>query len=221
MTILLIDNKSTRRSISGFSLVELLVVLLIIGLGFSAVRFNVADNSNYRLLLEAKQFANRTALIAEEAVLTNQQWGVDIYREFIDGQEQYGYRWLIRSDDLHWQLANLANEDVDFLLPANIGLHLSLEGLAKELIITAKREVTEEKADNVGDQSRADDAKANDARAMTDEELFQPSLWLMSSGEISAFRLTLFNVENPDNQVVISGDELGRIVVVNSEDANE
>ena len=206
---------SIRVSPSGFSLVEVLVVLLIIGLGFSLVSVNVGNNDN-RLVIEAKQFANRTALIAEQAVLSNEQWGVDIYRQASDeGEEQYGYRWLTRTHEGQWVLANSDREETDFLLSNGIGLIVELAESSQALEIEEKREIVEQKALLEKKQSIAEQLTEQEKEP---DEAIQPALWLLSSGETSAFRLTLFDRENTDSQVVVVADELGRVSVETGEE---
>lgn len=201
----------------GFSLLELLVVLLIIGLGFSLVSVNVDNNTDKKMLIQAKQFANRTALIAEQAVLSNEQWGVDIYRQPSDSGEEYGYRWLARTNDKQWVLAENSRESTDFLFDRGIGLILELSESQQEFEIPAKRKMTEEKPLVANDTSVIDEL-ATQKLAATDQ--VQPALWLLSSGEISAFRLTLYDQENVDSQVVVVGDELGRVVVETAQDSD-
>ncbi len=199
--------KGHNRCSSGFSLVELLVVLLVIGLGYSVVSINVGENRSQRLLIEAKDFANQTALIAEEAVLTNQQWGVDIFRQFVeglDGEEQYAYRWLVRNDDGDW-LKPAAGFDDEYLFSPGIGLRLKLDGLDEELVLPPKRKLP---------KPATKDTSTGVIAALTaedEDEAVRPALWMFSSGEISAFELTLFDVDAPENEIVIKGDELGRI----------
>lgn len=209
-------NKTRIIAGQGFSLVELLVVLLIIGLGFSFANFNMGGNQNYRLLSEARQFANSSALIAEEAILSNTQWGVDIYRQPADNNdgyklEQYGYRWLVRNKEGDWKLANSTNDEVDFLFSPGISVRLELEGSEEQVEILLKRVAKE--------QASVFDKEKGIAEQLTDTENEQekpllPALWLLSSGETSAFRMTLYDAQSPDNQVEIKGDELGRIKVV-------
>lgn len=210
-------NKLSRIiSARGFSLVELLVVLLIIGLGFSLANFNVGGNESYRLLSEAKQFANSSALIAEEAILSNTQWGVDIYRQLADNNdgynlEQYGYRWLVRNKEGDWELASSSNGEVDFLFSPGISVRLELEGSEEEVEILLKRTVNEQSS--VFDQQEGIAEQLSGTEEEQQEPLL-PALWLLSSGEISAFSMTLYDAQSPDNQVEIKGDELGRIKVL-------
>lgn len=198
------------RHQTGFSLVELLVVLLIIGLGFSFVSVNVGDNNNQQLRMAARDFANRTALIAEEAVLSNQQWGVDIYRQLIDDGEQYGYRWLTRNDQGRWLLANDDRGAVDYVFPVGTALRLELTETGAELDILAKREIDQQRSMQEKKLSLAEQLGGQDEQS---SELVEPALWLLSSGEMSAFTLTVFETDNTDAQIIIRGDALGRIVV--------
>lgn len=194
-----------RLKQSGFSLVELLVVVLIIALGFSLVSVSVDDNSALKLQLEAKKFANNTALIAEEAVLNSQQWGVDIFREIENGEDVYGYRWLVRNDQGQWELATINNQQQEFLFAENLAVRLELEGSLEEVSILLKRKVAEE--NSVVDPE-------NDSISEQEQyEPIKPTIWLLSSGEMSAFNLTLFERDDRDQKIVIIGDEIGRIVV--------
>jgi prepilin-type N-terminal cleavage/methylation domain-containing protein len=199
-----------QNTARGFSLVELLVVLLIIGLGFGVVSVNVGSNSSQQLPISAKQFANRTALIAEQAVLSNQQWGVDIYRELTEDGDRYGYRWLTRNEQNLWQLAVLSQDEVDFNFPQGLGLQLELLEANQPMELPDKREIDPQDSQLVKKQSLAQ--QLDDDVSAADEQI-KPALWLLSSGEMSAFRLTVFDIENPDAKVVVVGDELGRIIV--------
>ena len=209
-------HKAAIISVRGFSLVELLVVLLIIGLGFSFANFNVGGNDNYRLLSEAKQFANKSALIAEEAILSNTQWGVDIYRQPVEDNdgynlEQYGYRWLVRSKEGDWELATSTRDEVDFLFSPGISVRLELEGTEEEVDILLKRTVKEQTS--IFEEEKGIAEQLEESEDEQDEPVL-PAVWLLSSGEISAFSLTLYDRQSPDNRVEVKGDVLGRIKVL-------
>ena len=199
---------------SGFTLVELLVVLLIIGLGFSMASLNIGGSSNFELQSEAKFFANRLALIAEEAVLSREQWGVDVYRETDDNGEHFGYRWLVLDDNKQWLLANRNGQPEEFVFSPAVGLRLELEGSGEELELLFKQKI-EQRRDLANKGIEAATAQTPDA------DLVRPVIWLLSNGEMSTFSMTLFDRENPDSQVVIVGDELGRIKIAKDQATDE
>jgi general secretion pathway protein H len=230
------------RTSRGFSLVEILVVVLIIGLATSFVSFNVGGNSRYQLLAEARQFANSAALIAEEAVLSNQQWGIDIFRQNKDGVEQFGYRWLVRNDEGVWQLANRDGMAEELLFSPEIGLRLQLDGVEQEQEIGLRQKIAVQDELLVDPEPRAENHINTDQAGLMDEQdpldaqepvepaLIEPAIWLLSSGETSVFTLTLFDQSadphdfdplEAENAVQIKGDELGRITVETGAQANE
>ena len=211
------------KKASGFSLVELLVVLLIVGLGINLITVNVGGSDGQQLKLEAKQFANNTALIAEEAVLSNRQWGVDIYRQVDeDGIEQLGYRWLVRNDDGEWRLAVDDHRPVDFLFSPNVNLRLTLEGSDEFIEILTKREIDEESSRLLVEPEEEEKQSIIEAlEAGNPKDPIRPALWLLSSGEISAFEMELFILDDPENKAVVVGDELGRIVLKTPEHEND
>ena len=195
---------------TGFSLIELLVVLLIIGLGMSMLGVNLSGSSGYQLRSEAKQFANATALMAEEAVLANRQWGVDIYRfqdEDVDG-ERFGYRWLVRNEQGLWLPGNDSIRQNDFSFGPDIGLLLELEHSGQEQDIEFKQTVV--------DPASASNPGLGDAT-----EPLIPELWLMSSGEMTEFSLQLFDAQNPEHRAHIRGDILGRVVLDEEDNDDE
>ena len=207
-----IVGTACRRKTGGFSLVELLVVLLIIGLAINFLSFNVGGSNSYRLQSEAKKFANNVSLIADEAVLTHRQWGVDLFRQVNDDIERFGYRWLVRNDDGLWELANADNMEVEFLFSPGVVLRLQLDGIDEDQDIFIKRDIalqdsiipTEE------DQSRE---QIIDDEGLVDVEQIEPAIWLLSSGEMNVFTVTVFETVNPDGKIDIEGDELGRITL--------
>ncbi|MGK0500138.1 MAG: type II secretion system protein H [Oceanicoccus sp.] len=210
-----------RRRQAGFSLVELLVVLLIIGLGVKFVSSTGGDNSTQQLRAQARTFANHTALLAEEAVLANQQWGVDIYREIVDGEDRYGYRWLRRNNDKKWQLAYLPDSPEDVLFDRGIELSLTLDGLGEKVEIDEKREIDDWQDPRANqlltDEERQSITEQLAAKIEDQSEPVLPSIWLLSSGEISAFNLSIISIGDADvpgsedSVIYVVGDALGRI----------
>lgn len=198
----------------GFTLVELLVVVLIIGLGISVVGINISDQSGFKLQTEARQFANNTALMGEEAVLANRPWAVDIYREAEGDRDRYAYRWLVLTDDNRWVLPTTEEYAKEYQFAEGLALRLQLDGLETEQEIEFKQEVPDVKS---LDGRKEDDENLHQLKiigednSITGRDKIQPEIWLMASGEKTAFVLTVFDQENPDSKVEVVGDELGRI----------
>lgn len=195
----------------GFTLIELLVVVLIIALGVSVVSLNVGDESNRRLQIEAKQFANEAVLLHEEAVLSNRPWGIDFYRLDEDGEQRFGYRWLVRSDQGQWEkpLDQKLAEEMKF--SPGLGLRLQLDGLDTETEIEYRQEVSVQQQNDltVSDSDRP--GLIGGDNKLTQQQPVKPEVWLISSGEMNAFALTVFSETDPDTFLTIKADELGRV----------
>lgn len=196
----------------GFSLIELLVVLLIIGMGIGYVSINVGGNDQ-QPRIEAKQFANMTALVAGEAVLGRTQLGVDVFRTLdetgqLDDSVIYGYRWLQRvkverdessaqadeGPDWQWQLVSVPEIEPEYYFSAGLKLQLEMDGA--EVFISDKLE-----PENLQQQ----------------QEL-KPDIYLFASGEMSPFEMRIISGEEEIVRHRIEGDLLGRIRLDKAED---
>lgn len=139
----------------AFTLIELLVVLVILGclVGVAVLGVGIAGPSR-ELHNEAERLAGLIGVLAEEAVLDNQEYGLLLSR---DSYQVLRYD----SASLSWQaLSGKPHE-----LPAWAELSIELEGAALELPMPEEQE---------------EGSKA-----------LMPQLLLLSSGEISPFRLHL------------------------------
>jgi prepilin-type N-terminal cleavage/methylation domain-containing protein len=89
-----------RAGSRGFTLVEIMVVILIIGLGIGIVSFNIGGNKPLVLRNEARQLATQLEMTASEATLGNEPWGLQFYRDTdaSTGESFIGWRWLRFSD---------------------------------------------------------------------------------------------------------------------------
>ena len=206
----------------GFTLVELLVVVLIIGLGISVVGINLGGNSNYQLQTDAKKFADQVSLLEEQAVLDNRQWGVDLFRETVDGEERFGYRWMELSDDnkRRWQQPEDEAFTEEYLFAPGVELRLQLDGLDAEQPIEYKQKLPAA-SDDVSEKDKRADV-INENNEIADEQKLEPEIWLLSSGEMNAFEVTFYNRQSPDSLIKVTGDELGRVKLDTGEaDAQE
>lgn len=212
---------------NGFSLLELLVVILIIGLAVGLVSFSGGgNNSAYQLREELRFFANTLGLLAEEASLSGDQYGVDFYWDMVDGEEVYGYRWLKldipqidEEKELNTDPDSVANIDgdnrvqteireeqwlpytpVDFeqegLFSGNYLLRIEVDGIELEIM---EKLIPEE----IG---------------KLDAEVLLPDIWLFSSGEVTPFKLSLVDREVPELYQEIHVDMLGRMSLETEEE---
>ena len=180
------------NSHAGFSLLELLVVMLIIALGVGMVALAVGDgNRGLATRVEARQFANQIKMVSQEAIVGSRQWGVDLFSTLHDGEERYGYRWL-QHEEGKWRAATPPEMDADHLFPARLTLVL-----------------------RVDEQEQAIDQQAD---GVPPKEL-KPDLLLWSSGEMTPFELELRDRDESDAREQIHADLLGRIQLGEPTDA--
>jgi prepilin-type N-terminal cleavage/methylation domain-containing protein len=187
----------------GFSLIELLVVLLIIGMGIGMVTMNVGVSGNEHRL-QAKQFANLTALVAEEAVLSGVTLGVDLYRdinpESQQGEEVFAYRWLQRT---YWIPPEDSEEKARWLWqPVDIPEIVSASQFSPTLRLQLEMEGVERDIDAIVAVEKSPELQKTPLK---------PDILLWANGEITPFDLKLLAKNDEQLLHTISGDLLGRI----------
>jgi len=157
----------------AFTLIELLVVLVILGclIGVAVLSLGIAGPSR-ELHNEAERLAGLIGVLAEEAVLDNQEYGLLLGR---DSYQVLRYQ----PATLSWQ----ALPGKPHVLPVWAELSLELEGAALELPMPAQQK---------------EGAKAP-----------VPQLLLLSSGEISPFRLRLAERRADGLRLLLVSDGFG------------
>lgn len=179
----------------GFSLLELLVVVMIIGLGVAIVGFAVGSNKPQELRNNARDFANLTAQVEDEAVLGREVWGVQIYRETdpADGAERIAYRFMHLSDK-GWLAEAPRDIPVATRFAENVTALLTVEGAEQAI---------EPLPDDEGKKDKP----------------VTPTIWLAPGGEVTPFELKLRFVGETDGPIV-RADALGRIELDTKQDEN-
>ncbi len=158
------------RQESGFTLIELMVVIVILGSLVGLVVFSMGSSSSSREIRdEAQRLATLISLMADEAVLDSREYGLLI--------RQDGYRVMHYDEaDARWRDAGDSKAHHP---PEWMRLELELDGTPLKLVAPVKGE-----DDPAG---LSDDRDRERRRAPR----VQPQLLVLSSGELSPFTLTL------------------------------
>ena len=160
-------SKSARAN--GFTLLELLVVIVIISVLFSFLILSIRTNSPEDLIKEeARRFNQLLQLALEEAVLRNTEYGLSF--------DANGYQFLSLNGN-NWQPVDTDKLLRKRTLPPEMEIELSIE--QTDVVIADEPENPED-----------DDSK--------NEEKIRPQIFLMSSEEITpefSARFTIFGVD--------------------------
>ena len=201
---------SSSAAAHGFTLVELLVVMLIIGLGIAIVALSVDDNRGQQLLTDARRFANAAAAVADGAVFDPQPWGAQIYRDGAAGEQRIGWRWL-HFGDKGWQPQTPPDLEAGGEFGAGVEAVLIVDGEQQpiEALPAARSAPGLPSAKQKSETLKADAPKtAAQAEAMRLTQT-TPDLWL-AAGETVPFELQL-RFEGGETVAIVRGDLLGRV----------
>jgi len=166
----------------GFSLLELIIVLVIIGVIVGSISISITDTRGDSLHFEARRLAARLSLAVDEAILINQELGFAV--------EPDTYLFLSLNDD-RWQLisSELDKQLREQKLPEGMEIQLSVDNLFSSFQQSSNiNKLFMEKDQNTG--ADADEEEASLA--------LRPQIYLMSSGEINPFVLLIgYDDEDP------------------------
>jgi general secretion pathway protein H len=187
------QRSAPRRQ--GFTLLEVLMVVLLVGILGSVVMLSIDTGGPGRYLREeADRLSTLIEQAANEAVMQNQEYGLRL--------EEGGYRFLCL-DEARQEWADCKDEIFRArTLAEGLELRLLKQGSIRELPLDKKE------GDDAAERQRQDE----EGKRIT------PDLFLLSSGESSAARLEIRVPENPELNIEIDVDPLGR--VTRSDDAD-
>jgi len=197
----ILPKKSRQKSV-GFTLIEIMMVILVVGIMASLVQFNFNSNRpEDRLKIESERFASIFDLAAEYGLLNNIELGLVLTE---NSYEFLGY------DGVRW--SELVDQDMLALykLPEGLEIKLSLDDLPIEepLLFDTSAFVEKQKKEDdftLDDENNnvdgIDNNKANrqnnkgqrNSRNQRDSAKSKkriPQVYLLSGGDISAFSLT-------------------------------
>lgn len=205
-----------KRTQRGFTLLEVLLVVMVIGLSIGLVMVTVSTGDLVgELDKEASDFANNSSLIVEESVMSAEAWGIDLYIDSYEGEDFYGYRWLVFTD-FGWIPEAPIDMKVDTAFNPAFIVELEVDGA--EVIIDEKRRLTKKQREQFKEFREADRERSDllvsvatedeDAEKVDDSDLAEleslgsgseidkrsdlsPDIVITPSREVSPFVLTL------------------------------
>ena len=166
--------KSPRRISAlnhGFTLLEVMLVIVLIGIMASAIQFNIVDQKPEKMLQQTSaRFAGIFDIAAEYALLNNVELGLLIEKENYQFLAYDGTRWSV-----------LPDQDMltTVTLPDGIEMKLSFDDLPIEEPL-------------LFDSLTFSDAEEDKEFDPSEEEKLIPQVYILSGGDITPFSLTFF-----------------------------
>lgn len=205
-----------RSSVKGFTLLEVMLVILLMGLTVSVVVMNYQTRSpTYRLDEEEQRFRMIWDYARQEAILSGSFLGVKV--------DKNQYQWLVYQPNKQ----PMANQDIEQILPAQ---EYHRDSWAEITSLTSKandkrfavHELDEDislsvqvdglplmQSDNQSQTTFFDERNSIDN---DDSKELSPQIYLFPSGESSSFQIT-FELVDGDEQysITLKGDVFGRV----------
>lgn len=179
----------------GFTLLEILLVLVVMGLAATAVTFTMGSDPRVKVLEEAgTEFRLVMTMVLEESMLSGEQFGV-----VMEDDHYYFTRWNIEDDK--WEEMSGDPLYRERKLPENVVTDLEVEGLP--LVQDDEDEESEFGLDKSLFEPSDEEKRKNP----------EPQLLILPSGEMTGFSLW-FVAEEPGMDELeweMVGDPLGRI----------
>lgn len=179
-----------RKQQTGFTLIEIMLVLALMGLMISVVSYTALGTNNYdKVNQQAKRFQVVFDMASDYAILNQVQLGIRI------DEEENTYTYVALDDDDDW--VELAGQKLfeSYQLPEDMTLQLFLDDLPWQ------------QEEQLFDRSLFDEelSVSDEGVEIGNEEDIvppPPQLFLLSSGDLTPFELTItfadaFSNENP------------------------
>ena len=180
------QHSQQHNSQTGFSLLELLVVVVVVAILFTYTTLAIRSDTPEDLLKEeAFRLERLVQLALEEAILRGEEYAIEVH--------QNGYRFL-RFTANQWQ--PLANDKI--LRARDLPIDMELEMRLEETEIVIQPVTVDKNPANVDSDEQASN-KGNDI-----EEL-KPQIFLLSSGEITPEFNIRFYILGVETSYIVNG----------------
>jgi general secretion pathway protein H len=194
-------NRTGKIKTLGFTLIEVMLVLFIMGIAVSTVLMNVVGQNQGELLKkQVQRFEVVFNMASDFAILNQQQLGM-----YVD-QEKNTYTYLILDQEEKWQTLDLDETFASFTVPEEFRFELQLNDLPWEIDGSLFDEVVFDKELSVssdGVEIGPDDEE--------EKILPPPQVLILSSGDITPFSMTfIYEADFSDDEPVyfrINGED--------------
>ena len=170
---------------AGFTLIEIMLVILIIGLLVGSVELVIGDRSaDDSLQQEGERLAATINLAADAALLEMTELGLSV------NQDSYGYyRFDAQSG---WLAVSQQRALQNYRLPPGMMLEVELEGFVwPQLADREERDALFSASEDEDDSSERNEASATNADQERENNRRVPQILFLGGGEITPFVLTL------------------------------
>jgi general secretion pathway protein H len=205
-SLAMLKNVSTKEStkygsflvpyMKGFTLIELMVVMLLLGLVSAVVLTTVGGGNQLREMQnEAKRLQAVLLMASDEAVFSNEEIGVMIepdHYAFLRFNEQEG-RW----EDSEKHSLRLHT------LPEWLNIDFQREGKERKILGGKSKKFGDGDSDYISDLGIMDGL----------EQGKKPNFMLLSSGEITGFTIGFQLNDDPDSRIEIKSTDQGDIII--------
>ena len=199
--------RSWKISKQGFTLIEMMAVLLIVGIAASIAALSIGSGTRPQEVKNAtRQLYNAINLAFEEAVYANQQFGLRFDIDLEDDEPAYVYQWLIfNAEERRWFLTDI-EALAEQKLPSKLILEIEVEG--QQVII--------------GEQKKeAEDIIFKVKKTADDEIEIHPDIYFFSSGETQNFIIRIADEATPNNKFRLIGNLLGQVTYKRPDEDDE
>lgn len=188
-----ISNKMLKLRHAGFTLMEVMLVILLMGLTAAAVTMSIGNSGPQQALdRTARQFIAATEMVLDETVLSGQFIGIVI--------EKTSYQFVFYKDG-KWEPLDKDRVLSEKQMEPGVVMNLVLDGLPL---------VQDDEEDDSWFEEPLIEPSADDKKKHP-----EPQVMLFPSGEMSAFELTFITKTDKGQQVeaLVVGDALGRLTI--------
>lgn len=188
---------SQHRFNRGFTLIEMMVVMFIVGIAASMAAVSIGTGTRPQEVKNSvRHLYNSINLAFEEAVYQNQQFGLRFDVNLENEEPVYVYQWLVfDAQQKRWFLSNVEELKQQKLLE---GMLLEVEVEGQNLIIGSQ-------------EKEAEDIVFKVKKKKGEEYEIHPDIYFFSSGETQNFTIRIADENDPDSFFRIIGNMLGQL----------